>query len=69
MPGWVFCYCSSSPVQFRIRRNERQKTDRQKPVNNFTTNLCSPHHAGCEENTFTNIHVPFTICRDGARHP
>ena len=34
-----------------------------RPVINFTTNLRSPHHAGCEENTFTNIY------RDGARHP
>jgi hypothetical protein len=24
-----------------------------------TTNLCSPHYAGCEENTFTNTNVPF----------
>ena len=30
-----------------------------RPVINFTTNLRSPHHAGCEESTFTNIHVPF----------
>ena len=30
-----------------------------RPVINFTTNLRSPHHAGCEKNTFTNIHVPF----------
>ena len=29
-----------------------------RPVINLTTNLRSPHHAGCEENTFTNIHVP-----------
>ena len=28
-------------------------------VINFTTNLRPPHHAGCEENTFTNTHVPF----------
>ena len=28
------------------------------PVINFTTNLRSPHHAACEENTFTNTHVP-----------
>ena len=30
-----------------------------RPVINFTTNLRSPHHAGCEKDTFTNIHVPF----------
>jgi len=30
-----------------------------RPVINSTTNPRSPHHAGCEENTFTNIHVPF----------
>ena len=30
-----------------------------RPVINFTTNLRLPHHAGCEENTFTNKHVPF----------
>ena len=30
-----------------------------RPVINFTNNLRSPHHAGCEENTFTNTHVPF----------
>ena len=30
-----------------------------RPVINFTTNLRSPHHAGCEENAFTNTHVPF----------
>ena len=30
-----------------------------RPVINFTTNLRSPHHASFEENTFTNIHVPF----------
>jgi len=29
-----------------------------RPVINFTTNLRSPHHAGCEESTFTKIHVP-----------
>ena len=29
-----------------------------RPVINSTTNLHSPHHAACEENTFTNIHVP-----------
>ena len=29
-----------------------------RPVINFTTNLRSPHHAACEENTFTNTHVP-----------
>jgi len=29
-----------------------------RPVINFTTNVRSPHHAGCEEKTFTNIHVP-----------
>ena len=30
-----------------------------RPANNFTTNLRSPHHAACEKNTRTNIHVPF----------
>ena len=30
-----------------------------RPVINFTTDLCSPHHAGCEENTLTNTHAPF----------
>ena len=30
-----------------------------RPVINFTTNLRSSHHAGCEENNFPNIHVPF----------
>ena len=29
-----------------------------RPVINFTTNLRSPHHAACEENTFTTTHVP-----------
>ena len=29
-----------------------------RPVINFTTNLRSPHHAACEEGTFTNTHVP-----------
>ena len=29
-----------------------------RPVINFTTNLRSPHHAGFEESTFTNAHVP-----------
>ena len=32
-----------------------------RPVNNFTTNLRSPHHAGCEESTFSDIHVPFIM--------
>ena len=30
-----------------------------RPVINFTTNLRSPYHAGCEETSFTNINVPF----------
>jgi hypothetical protein len=30
-----------------------------RPVISFTTNLRSPHHAGCEASTFTNTHVPF----------
>ena len=30
-----------------------------RPVINCTTNLLSPHHAGCEEDIFTNIHGPF----------
>jgi len=30
-----------------------------RPVINFPTNLLSSHHAGCEESTFTHIHVPF----------
>ena len=30
-----------------------------RPVINFTTNLRSPHHAGCEQSTFTKIRVPF----------
>jgi len=30
-----------------------------RPVINFATNLRSPHHAGCEENTFTNIQIQF----------
>ena len=29
-----------------------------RPVINFTTNLRSPHHAACEENTCTSTHVP-----------
>jgi len=37
-----------------------------RPMINFITNLRSPHHAACEENTFTNTHVPAI---DGARHP
>ena len=38
-----------------------------RPVIYFTTNLRSPHHAGCEESTFTKHTC--TIYRDGARHP
>jgi hypothetical protein len=30
-----------------------------RPVINVTTNLRSPHYAGCEENTVTNTNVPF----------
>ena len=30
-----------------------------RPMINFTTNFRSPHHAGCKENIFTNIHAPF----------
>jgi len=68
----LLSYCLSSPVQSQTPEVPQKAPSLPvpppppRPVINFTTNLRSPHHAGCEEQTSYRARTSY---RDSARHP